>query len=78
MIRYMIRRHLPHVLALDRAASPAPWGIRRFMSALRPLDTIGLVAEERGRVVGFIIYRYARSIELLERFFASRKWRAMV
>jgi ribosomal protein S18 acetylase RimI-like enzyme len=64
MIHWMIRRHLPHALALDRAVSPAPWDISRFLSTLRQRDTIGLVAEEQGRIAGFIIYRISRNTEL--------------
>jgi hypothetical protein len=66
MIRYMIRRDLRPAIALDRALSPDPWRRGRFLSTLRPPDTHGLVAEEQGRMAGFIIYRYARNIELLK------------
>src|SRR5215468_9321436 len=73
MIRYMIRRHLRPAVALDRAISPEPWRIRKFRSTMRDRQTIGLVAEERGRMAGFIIYRYGQSVELLKITAASRK-----
>tara|TARA_B100001540_G_scaffold316783_1_gene347582 strand:+ start:378 stop:842 length:465 start_codon:yes stop_codon:yes gene_type:complete len=45
--------------ALDAAVNPSPWGRRRFDTALdgeRGLDEEVLVLEERGQLVGYIVF----------------------
>ena len=55
-IRWMVRRDLPEVLAIDAASFPRPWGERGFLSMPRRLSAIRMVAESGGRVVGFYVY----------------------
>lgn len=55
-IRWMIRRDMPEVLAIDAAGFAAPWPEEEFLRHLRDRKTIGMVAEIGERVVGWFIY----------------------
>ena len=55
-IRWMIRRDMPEVLAIEHASSEFPWCEEEFLRVLRQRNCIGIVAEFGERVVGFMIY----------------------
>ena len=55
-IRWMIRRDMPEVLAIEHASFEYPWCEEEFLRVLRQRNCIGLVAEYGERVVGFMIY----------------------
>src|ERR671926_1967062 len=55
-IRWMIRRDMPEVLAIEHASSDFPWCEEEFLRVLRQRNCIGMVAEHGERVVGFMIY----------------------
>src|SRR3954451_25147568 len=55
-IRWMIRRDMPEVLAIEHASSEFPWCEEEFLRVLRQRNCIGMVAECGERVVGFMIY----------------------
>jgi ribosomal-protein-alanine N-acetyltransferase len=55
-IRWMIRRDMPEVLAIEHASSEFPWCEEEFLRVLRQRNCIGMVAEHGERVVGFMIY----------------------
>jgi ribosomal-protein-alanine N-acetyltransferase len=55
-IRWMIRRDMPEVLAIEQAAFEFPWSEDDFIRCLRQRNCIGMVAEHNERVVGFMIY----------------------
>ena len=55
-IRWMIRRDMPEVLAIEREAFEFPWCEDDFIRCLRQRNCIGMVAEYHERVVGFMIY----------------------
>ena len=55
-IRWMIRRDMPEVLAIEHASFEFPWGEEEFLRVLRQRNCIGMVAEQGERVVGFMIY----------------------
>ncbi|GBD35261.1 Ribosomal-protein-alanine acetyltransferase [bacterium HR36] len=55
-IRWMIKRDMPEVLAIEQASFDTPWTEEDFLSALRQRNCIGMVAETHDRIVGFIIY----------------------
>lgn len=65
-VRWMIRRDMPEVLRIERAAFPDPWTLEDFMECLRDRTTIGLVAEWGELVVGYMLYRlHRRRIDIL-------------
>jgi len=55
-IRWMIRRDMPEVLAIENASFEFPWSEEDFIRCLRQRNCIGMVAEFDDRVVGFMIY----------------------
>jgi [ribosomal protein S18]-alanine N-acetyltransferase len=55
-IRWMIRRDMPEVLAIEHASFDFPWCEEEFLRVLRQRNCIGMVAELGERVVGFMIY----------------------
>lgn len=55
-IRWMIRRDMPEVLAIEQTSYEYPWCEEEFLRVLRQRNCIGMVAEYGDRVVGFMIY----------------------
>ena len=55
-IRWMIRRDMPEVLAIEGESFEFPWLEDDFIRCLRQRNCIGMVAEHEDRVVGFMIY----------------------
>ena len=55
-IRWMIRRDMPEVLAIESDSFEFPWCEDDFLRCLRQRNCIGMVAEHEDRVVGFMIY----------------------
>jgi [ribosomal protein S18]-alanine N-acetyltransferase len=55
-IRWMIRRDMPEVMAIEAESFEFPWLDEDFVRCLRQRNCIGMVAEHDDRVVGFMIY----------------------
>lgn len=55
-VRWMIRRDMPLVIAIEKASFEFPWSERDFIRCLRQRGCIGMVAELNDEVVGFMIY----------------------
>jgi len=60
-VRWMIRRDMPDVLAIEREAFEFPWSEEDFTRCLRQRTCIGMVAEFADSVVAFMIYELHRS-----------------
>ena len=60
-IRWMIRRDMPEVLAIEHAGFEYPWCEEEFLRVLRQRNCIGMVAEHGERIIGFMIYELHRS-----------------
>lgn len=56
-INWMSRRHLNEVIAIEQASFPHPWDEETFIRCLRQSNCIGFVAEQKDRVVGYVIYQ---------------------
>jgi [ribosomal protein S18]-alanine N-acetyltransferase len=66
-IRWMIRRDMPEVLAIEHASFEYPWCEEEFLRVLRQRNCIGMVAELGERIVGFMIYELHRNkIQVLD------------
>lgn len=55
-IRWMIRRDMSDVLAIENASFEFPWCEDDFLRALQQRNCIGMVAEHEGRIIGFMVY----------------------
>ena len=60
-VRWMIRRDMPSVLAIESASFEFPWSEEEFIRCLRQRNCIGMVAERDDQVVGFMIYELHRN-----------------
>lgn len=60
-IRWLIRRDMPEVLAIEKASVATPWVDDDFLCALRQRNCIGMVAEHGHQIVGFMIYELHKS-----------------
>ncbi len=60
-VRWMIRRDMPEVIAIERESFEFPWSEQDFTHCLRQRNCIGMVAEMADSVVAFMIYELHRS-----------------
>jgi ribosomal-protein-alanine N-acetyltransferase len=74
-IRWMIRRDMPEVLAIEAASFEFPWLEEDFIRCLRQRNCIGMVAEHDDRVVGFMIYELNKNRIQVLNFAASPDYR---
>jgi ribosomal-protein-alanine N-acetyltransferase len=65
-IRWCIRCDLEAVVDIERGSFATPWSLEDFLEVLRQRDCIGMVAEHKHEIVGFMAYRLRKTaIELL-------------
>jgi ribosomal-protein-alanine N-acetyltransferase len=56
-VRWLVRRDLDRCIAIEESSSQEPWREDQFIHALRKLNCIGMVAEDRrDHVHGHVIY----------------------
>lgn len=67
-IRWMIRRDMPEVLAIEREVFEFPWTELEFKRCLRHRAVIGMTAEHGERVVGFMVYEFTTTTIVLLNF----------
>ena len=65
-IRWMIRRDMPEVLAIEQRSYVNPWIEEDFLHCLRQRNCVGMVAEIGELVVGHIVYElHTRILKVL-------------
>lgn len=84
-IRWMIRRDMPEVLEIENEVFPNPDTEQEFRDYLRNRNVIGMVSvvgetkEERGKVVGYMVYELHKSKLIIDNFAVSPwYWRSGV
>jgi ribosomal-protein-alanine N-acetyltransferase len=60
-IRWMIRRDMPEVMRTERSSFEFAWTEDDFLRCLRQRNCIGMVAEHRDTIIGFMIYELHKS-----------------
>ena len=60
-IRWMIRRDMAEVLAIENASFDYPWPEEQFLRVLKQRNCIGMVAECGERITGFMVYELHRN-----------------
>lgn len=60
-VRWMIRRDMPQVLAIEQESFEFPWAEEDFYRCLRQRNCIGMVAESGDQLLGFMIYELHRN-----------------
>jgi ribosomal-protein-alanine N-acetyltransferase len=76
-IRWMIRRDMPEVLAIEHGSFDFPWCEEEFLRVLRQRNCIGMVAEYGERVVGFMIYELHKAKLQVLNFAVAAEFRRM-
>jgi ribosomal-protein-alanine N-acetyltransferase len=76
-IRWMIRRDMPEVLAIENDSFEFPWCEDDFLRCLRQRNCIGMVAEHEDRVVGFMIYELHKSRLHILNFAVGARYRRL-
>lgn len=74
-IRWLIRRDMDEVLAIERSSFEFPWTEEEFLCCLRQRNCIGTVAELDHEIVGFMIYELHQSMLRILNFAVSPKMR---
>lgn len=74
-IRWMIRRDMAEVLAIENAAFEEPWSEDQFITCLRQRNVIGMVCEFKQKIVGHMLYELHRNRLHLVRLVVSPLWR---
>lgn len=65
-IRWMIRRDYPEILDIEADSFECGWTEEDFKRAARQRNTIGMVAERGGKIVGYMVYElHERHLHLL-------------
>ena len=60
-IRWLIRRDIPQILAIERICFFEPWTEEDFVNNLRQRNIIGMVIELGEEIVGYFIYQLGRT-----------------
>lgn len=60
-IRWLIRRDMDEVLAIEKGCFAIPWTEDDFIATLRERNCIGSVFEDRHNILGFMIYSLHKS-----------------
>ncbi|MGW8256858.1 MAG: ribosomal protein S18-alanine N-acetyltransferase [Thermoguttaceae bacterium] len=74
-IRWMIRRDMSEVLAIEKECFEYPWSEHDFINCLRQRNCIGMVAEQEDRVAGFMIYELHKTRIHVLNFAVSKAFR---
>lgn len=65
-IRWVTKRDLDHIVEIEEQSFNFPWSPKDFITVLSATNSIGLVAEYEGQIVGYMLYELAtKSIRLL-------------
>ena len=59
-LRWMVRRDMPEVFAIEAVSFSNPWSEDDFFQVLRARTYMGMVAEHVDQVVGFMIYELSK------------------
>lgn len=59
-VRWLTGRDMPEVLRVEALSFDQSWTEEDFLRCLRQRNCIGMVAEDAGRVVGFMVYELHR------------------
>ena len=74
-IRWMVRLDMPKILAIENQSFEFPWSEEDFINCLRQRKIIGMSAEHDDRIVGFMIYKLAKTKICVLNFAVAEKMR---
>lgn len=59
-VRWLIRRDMPEVLKIESECFDYPWSEEDFLTYLRKRNCIGMVAEIKDEIVGYMVYELGK------------------
>lgn len=74
-LRWMIRRDMPEILAIERACFQDPWTEGDFIQHLSDRKTIGMVVELKDCVHGFMVYQLHEKSLYVHKLAVDPLWR---
>jgi ribosomal-protein-alanine N-acetyltransferase len=75
-VRYMIKRDLPEVLAIERSSFATGWVKEDFLACMRQRNFFDMVAEtDLGSVAGFMVYEREKTTLHLVNFAVAPRYR---
>ncbi len=74
-IRWMVRRDYPDVYRIESNSFEFPWSDDDFLEHLRQRNCIGMVAEYRHTIIGYMVYELHRSRLNIVRFAVHPEFR---
>lgn len=74
-VRWMIRVDMPTVMDIERTSFEFAWAEDEFVSRLRQRNCIGMVAEHKDRVLGYMVYELHRDSLYIVNFAVHPKHR---
>lgn len=74
-IRWTIRRDMPEIFRIENASFVRAWTEEDFLAFMRQRNSIGVVAEWRGRIVGYALYQLHKSTLFLWKIAVHPKFR---
>lgn len=75
-IRWLIRRDMPEVLAIEKLCFDFPWVDEDFMCCLRQRNCIGMVATDSDNTIsGFMVYELHKNRLHILNFAVHPEWR---
>lgn len=74
-IRWLIRRDIPEVLAIERESFEYAWSENDLLCYLRQSNCIGMVAEYNHRIVGFMVYELCKNELHIQNFAVDSEFR---
>lgn len=60
-IRWMIRRDMPKVMAIEESSFEFPWDENMFVRVLRQRNIVSLVAEVDEIIVGYVVHEFHKN-----------------
>ena len=74
-LRFMMRRDIPEILAIEEDAFEFGWSEKEFIRCLRQRNCIGMVAECDGQVAGYMIYELQKTRIHVLNFAVAKNYR---
>lgn len=74
-IRWMVRKDMPEVLAIEQACFEWPWQEDDFIRCLRQRNAIGMICEHAAKVVAFMVYELHKHRLHVLNFAVHPEWR---
>lgn len=75
--RWMIRRDLPEVVAINEASFKNPWTEEQFLQYLRQRRSIGVVIEVKEKIAAFMLYTLSKRTLNLDLFAVAPTYRRL-